>query len=119
VEQEDVHRLSKLCGMLGSAHDGERSSAALMASKFLKTHDLTWHDVVMKAFFAPVRTDAPHWSAEPKTEIEWAICIRARCWDQLNSWERDFLTSIIDRNRWPLSVKQRAILDKLRNNQSM
>ena len=86
-----------------------------MATQLLKSHDTTWHDLVMRAMLPTRSAPTPHWSTEPKTEIEWCITIRSRCFDQLNEWERDFLTSVIDRNRWPLSPKQRAILDKLRN----
>ena len=124
MKEEEAHRLAKLCGMLGSDHDGERASAAHLATKLLKSHDLTWHDVISKAFLVPYgdRRDrrggdsrSPHWSTEPRTEAEWCHAIREHCWAFLNSWEQDFLSSVIKRSRWPLSEKQRAILDKLRD----
>ena len=37
MDDGDSQKLAKLCGMLGSNHDGERASAALKASEFLKS----------------------------------------------------------------------------------
>lgn len=41
-----LDRLRKLCGMLGSAHDGERAAAALKADQLLRDSGLTWRDVI-------------------------------------------------------------------------
>ena len=46
----DVSKLQKICGMLGSPYDGERAVAAERATLFLAKHDMTWHDLVGKAF---------------------------------------------------------------------
>jgi hypothetical protein len=43
----DADRLIKLLGMLGSRHDGERASAALMADRLVREHGLTWSDVIV------------------------------------------------------------------------
>lgn len=37
--------LRKLCGLLGSEHDGERATAARKATEFLRTQGLTWQDI--------------------------------------------------------------------------
>ena len=37
-----VDRLVKLCGMLGSAHDGERAAAGLKADQLLRENGLRW-----------------------------------------------------------------------------
>ncbi|CAA2139688.1 hypothetical protein [Hyphomicrobium sp. ghe19] len=42
----DVSRFMKLCAMLASPNEGERSSAALKASEMLQAADLTWEDVI-------------------------------------------------------------------------
>jgi hypothetical protein len=41
-----AHRLVKLCGMLGSAHDGERAAAGLKADQLLRENGLRWPDVI-------------------------------------------------------------------------
>jgi hypothetical protein len=41
-----LDRLSKLLGMLGSPHDGERANAAALATKLLTEHHWTWPNVV-------------------------------------------------------------------------
>lgn len=41
----DLERFRKICGMLSSAHDGERAAAARKASEFLASHGLTWSSV--------------------------------------------------------------------------
>ncbi len=39
-------RLAKICGMFGSAHDGERAAAAALADNLIRSAGLTWHDVI-------------------------------------------------------------------------
>ena len=68
MEKEDARRLAKLCGLLGSDHDGERASAALMATKLLKMNDMTWSDLVHRAMLPVPVAPEPHWSTVPKTE---------------------------------------------------
>lgn len=43
---EERHRLARILGMLGSEHEGERTSAALQAEAFRKRHGLTWADLL-------------------------------------------------------------------------
>lgn len=42
-------RFRKLCGMLASAHDGERAAAALKATELLKQTGASWADVAVGA----------------------------------------------------------------------
>jgi hypothetical protein len=42
----DRPRLAKILGMLGSAHDGERASAAAKADQLVRGSGSTWHEVV-------------------------------------------------------------------------
>jgi hypothetical protein len=35
-------KLARICGMFGSAHDGERANAAAAADKLVRDHGLTW-----------------------------------------------------------------------------
>src|SRR3546814_2536756 len=40
-------RLAKVCGLLGSAHDGERASAAVAATAIIRNAGLTWELIVL------------------------------------------------------------------------
>jgi hypothetical protein len=44
----DLQRLIKLCGLLGSMHEGERAAAAAKVSEFLLSRSLTWTDVLVQ-----------------------------------------------------------------------
>jgi hypothetical protein len=47
LNPQSVAHLAKLCGMLGSAHAGERAAAALMADRFVRqVLRVTWLDVL-------------------------------------------------------------------------
>lgn len=41
----DLNRFRKILGLLGSDHVGERASAALLASNFLRERGFTWSSV--------------------------------------------------------------------------
>ena len=46
----DKSRFAKVCGLLTSNFDGERSAAAERATQMLRAAGLTWSDVVDRAF---------------------------------------------------------------------
>lgn len=46
LSESDMARLIKLCGMMGSAHAGERDAAVGKVNAFLVEHKLTWADVL-------------------------------------------------------------------------
>jgi hypothetical protein len=46
LDPHSADRLRKLCGMLGSDHDGERAAAARAADKLVRGLGLTWHQVI-------------------------------------------------------------------------
>ena len=97
-------RLVRICGMLGSAHDGERAAAALLADRFVRDAGLTWEDVIRPA--------APPASAEPAPRDLHDLI--ARCLARAEAfplWERDFLCSLARFRR--LSVRQRRVLARL------
>jgi hypothetical protein len=50
-----VERLARIAGMLGSAHEGERATAAQMASAMLKAMGLTWTEVINRGLGAAIR----------------------------------------------------------------
>ena len=59
----DRDRLSKLAGMLGSSHDGERAAAAMMATKLLEGVGVSWADLVASV---PVKSP-PRYHTLPET----------------------------------------------------
>jgi hypothetical protein len=93
--------------MLGSAHDGERANAARLAAELVRTHGLTWDDVIGKS---PARQQigvTPDW-----TEFA-SAALRS---DVLSPWERGFCHSILA--KWAgreLTEKQLATLERIWN----
>lgn len=83
----DLSRLGKLAGMLGSDFDGERATAAALASNLLKNHGLTWADV----FRVP----------DPASSYG-----RRGCWIDPESPQEalrvlhDYADVLLDRNEW-------------------
>jgi hypothetical protein len=49
---DDIERLARIAGMLGPAHEGERATAAQMASAMLKAMGLTWTEVINRGLGA-------------------------------------------------------------------
>lgn len=46
LSEGELARFIKLCGMMGSAHAGERDAAVGKVNAFLAEHKLTWADVL-------------------------------------------------------------------------
>lgn len=113
---EDRDKLIKVLRMFGSNHDGEVSAAARRAHEIVKKHSLDWDDLV-KQYRQQQYNSAGF--ADVEDEHDGAVLIRrARKFEQyLTEWERDFLQSISDSLlEWGhLTVKQRAVLDRINN----
>jgi hypothetical protein len=85
----DLDKFARICGMLGSNHDGERAAAALKATEFLRARNLTWEDFVRQRPAEQPRSQRrPHWSEGPRTDAEWLRALKAECWELLSDWER-------------------------------
>jgi hypothetical protein len=98
-------RLRKLCGMLGSEHDGERAAAAAKADALLRAAGLTWADVITAPSLIPehpVRIRA--WRASDSDWQRMAQFCHARRWS-LSQREREFVESVL--NWRALSEKQK------------
>lgn len=93
-------KLARICGMFGSAHDGERAAAALKADKLIRTNGLTWGDVILTP--APLASSAT---------VDDKIVFALRNIGALSQWERGFVYSIADKHK--LSPKQLAVLDQI------
>jgi hypothetical protein len=60
----NAQRLAKLCGMLGSAHAGERAAAALKADQFVRSCGETWESVIVgRRQLPPPHQSALDWRA--------------------------------------------------------
>ncbi len=107
--------------MLGSSHDGERAAAAFKATEWLKARNMTWEEFLLRAAAAGQAAQAaqparePHWSEVPKTEPEWRRALHDECQHYLSEWEKEFLNSVLRRNCWPLTAKQREVLRRMRD----
>jgi hypothetical protein len=118
----DLDRLIKLCGLLTSDADGERATAARMASDLLRAHRLTWAEV-LKAGGTVVREvrvergPCPGCAAQAQARRSWRSAVALLCRvaleqpDLLNGWERRFVFSVGDQVR--LSEKQHAVVMRL------
>ncbi len=101
LPREDLERLAKLTGLLGSRFPGERASAAQKATDLIRKHGLTWRDVII-----PAALPAPTGDSTIAGEIRSALRSPV-----INDWERGFLISIRERPR--LSQKQLDCLERI------
>ncbi|MFL5254384.1 MAG: hypothetical protein ACJ8AI_16080 [Rhodopila sp.] len=104
----DRQRLARVCGLLGSEHDGEALAAARQAEKLRKKVGLTWEELLVSS--ARQRSADP--PPEELTDWRWAchFCLE-RYWS-LTSWELDFVATVA-RYTKPPSAKQLIILHRL------
>ncbi len=102
----DRDRLSKLLGLLGSAHDGEVAAAGRAAHRLLREAGLTWPDVLLTP--PPPRRPLP----KPPVDRVSVIVECRRRWAFLSDWEQGFVTSIARRPH-RLSGKQAECLDRI------
>jgi hypothetical protein len=105
----DLQRLVKVCGMLGSQHDGEVVAAARQAEKLRKALGLSWSDLLV----SPAQS-TPHGRPTPHDIRDWRracqLCLTRV--DILSHWEVTFLTSL-SRYRGPPSARQMDVLRPL------
>jgi hypothetical protein len=96
IPKTELLRLTKLCGMFGSAHAGERATAAAKADQLVRDLGLRWPDLLT-----------------PPTEasIEGQIGAALAHLDVLSAWERSFVHSINGRHQ--LSPKQQVVLERI------
>jgi hypothetical protein len=106
-------RLAKLCGLLGSSHDGERANAAALADRLLREHGLAWETLVGAARLGleaqrsrsfPVAASDAACARRDDGLLDWLLRRRSL----LSEWEAEFLSSL--RRGWSgrLTRKQAA-----------
>jgi len=104
----DLQRLARVCGLLGSEHDGEALAAARQAEKIRKKLGLTWDELLVPSP-RPRLADPP-----PEDLTDWRsashFCLARSQW--LTSWELNFVATVA-RYTKPPSAKQLIILHRL------
>jgi hypothetical protein len=99
LDPRTADKLAKLCGLFGSDHDGERSTAAKKADRLVKECGLTWSEVIAQPLTSPRSIEE---------EIDFALSHE----EVSSDWEWGFLNGI--RGRQFLTKKQRNIVAKIR-----
>lgn len=90
LDPNTAHRLSKICGLFSSNHDGERASAAAKADQIVRECGLSWSDLI---------------TAEPAQSTDSMITFALHHGDGiLNCWEEGFLRGV--RGRQYLTDRQ-------------
>jgi len=136
----DLDRFRKLCGMLGSEHEGERHAAALKATQMLRDAGYTWQDVWVGAavdlghsdttatWTPPSAASSPPWGdrAQRGYTDEWAnkvaraiLEVVERGIARMNPNQMRFLSEMKERWRppterqaeWLLALAEKAGLD--------
>jgi hypothetical protein len=97
LDPNAADKLVRICGLLGSAYDGERAAAALKADRLVRALGLTWSDVITSR--------APITCSTVEDQIDFAL---QHGEDVLNVWELGFLDGV--RGRQFLTKKQLAKL---------
>ena len=89
-----AEHLAKIAGMFGSAHDGERASAARLADEFVRRLGLTWRDVL---------ATPPEWQMMARYCRDLAHCLTDR--------ERDFINNIAKLRKPPSDAQVQWLRD--------
>lgn len=110
-----IDRLAKICAMLSSSHDGERASAALLATQILSDLDITWQEVIHRAFSGR-KEEAQSLNfdeREPGWHVPYCRWLLTNKMTDLNDWEIKFLSNLCTKfKNVCLTEKQAAIVEK-------
>jgi len=99
LHETDLQKLTKLCGMLGSAHDGEIVAAARKATALLAARGATWAEA-FQVVPETVEASPAHYQQARELLAHKAL---------LTPFERSFLIGILAHPT--LSEKQRVTLE--------
>ena len=70
LPRTDAVKFGKIIGLLASNHDGERATAALKATEFLRAREMGWGNVAEAMVPVPaVRSEPLRASARPRAEV--------------------------------------------------
>jgi hypothetical protein len=108
---DDANLLVKLCGMLGSAHIGERAAAAAKADQLLRSRGLRWNDVIVTPSQATTTKSAKRspWPPPPEWWDQLTFCLDHR--DLLTEREQDFVDSLRHWRGRPTEKQAKWLLD--------
>jgi hypothetical protein len=121
-------RLAKLCGLLGSPHEGERAAAALKATELLGAMKMSWADLVGAASGkAPPEPTSFTTRRPPRPENTWqprapapaehvALCLDLLELHrgELSDFELSFLLNLTARFKFSvITEKQEHVLSKI------
>jgi hypothetical protein len=107
-------RLVKIAGLLGSDHAGEAASAAAAATRIIRSHGLTWQQL-LEPIVLPRSSSARSARKEPPSPspADWrhaaTACLRHP--QLFTRWECTFLENLLGFRR--LSAKQAGVLARL------
>ena len=104
----DLRRLTRVCGLLGSEHDGEALAAARQAEKIRKKLGLTWDELLVPS----IRQRSADPPLEELTDWQAACLFCLEHFQSLTSWELDFVANVA-RYTKPPSLKQWSVLYRL------
>jgi hypothetical protein len=99
IDRKAACRLENVLAMLSSSHDGERASAALLATRLLEEIGLDWRTFTQRALAGG--------EACQDGDSELTLYLDLLRWNGLSDWERTFVLSLYDRHPKPLTDKQR------------
>jgi hypothetical protein len=102
-------RLVGVLGLLASNHDGERAAAGLLATRILKTANVTWESLIPERPLVIHKATHPAGSVGETFRADFDLCRRRP--DLLTAWERTFLESVAP--RMSLSKKQMDVMRDL------
>jgi hypothetical protein len=109
LDSHSADRLRKLCGMLGSQHDGERATAAAKADALLRAAGLTWADVIGPPIIPDHVPRIRSWRAGDSDWQRMAQFCHSRRWS-LSQREREFVESAL-KWRQPSEKQKDWLLD--------
>lgn len=107
---DTASRLIRVLGMLGSAHEGERAAAGLMAHRIVSRAGLTWEDAL--APLLAQKAEEPSVEAfEGFGDFKCAVTFCLANSAKISEWDFEFLNSL--RRFKKISTKQRAVLARI------
>jgi hypothetical protein len=94
LDPHSADRLRKLCGMLGSEHDGERAAAAAKADALVRAAGLTWAEIIAPPIVPDYSPRIRSWRSGDTDWHRMAQFCHARRWS-LSQREREFVESVL------------------------
>lgn len=101
LSTSEREKLAHILNRLASPYDGERAAAALLATRFIAAHGLTWTEILGPA--PAVHRPSPAWREQARALLAYVSL--------LNSWEFAFLIDLVSFH--DISPRQAAKLEAI------